>query len=279
MRTGSSAAAWSLTRAASLNRSLPKTQKWVELVERIAGPDITGDAATASSYIEAIAAETLAAARRTLENAKRDPGVLYAFYLLTKLVWASRSPDWENTLATYGISLGTNSTVFDLTVELHSAIDRHLSPSGATDLSEMAQQSLGEALISLAGSSTIGLFGGDETEVRNAIRPLSTEKGFAELGQRFFAVFASRFLNFYLSRATAATLGSPRLRNLEDIAEFNQELRLHCVQSARILRDFCGGWYSKKAYERGIDLRSTSRFFGVAIDKLRSEFEQQGSEV
>lgn len=95
-----------------------------------------------------------------------------------------------------------------------------------------------------AGSRTINLFGASSADVQNAIRSLSTKKGFGELGQRFFRRFVSRFLNFYLSRVTAATLGGPRLRNLGDIAHFNKALGTHCDQSARIVRNFCGEWYS-----------------------------------
>src|SRR5262249_19116033 len=68
------------------------------------------------------------------------------------------------------------------------------------------------------------------------------KKGFGELGQRFFGTFVARFLNFYLSRVTAATLGSRGLRDLADLTEFNRSLRMHCNQSARIVRDFCGEW-------------------------------------
>jgi len=259
---------------------LPKTRKWKELVEQIAGPRVTGDVATAAVYIDAIAAQTLDASRKALDNVAHDSGVRYTFYLLTQVALAARRSDWENALEQHGIHLASDSTVFDLTVEVQGAVDRYVSrsPSGATDLSEMAQQSAGEALASLAGSRTAGLFGGSSADVRNAVRSLSTKKGFGELGQRFFGRFVARFLNFYLSRVTAATLGTPRLRDLGDIAEFNEALRAHCDQSARIVRDFCGQWYSKTAYQEGIDLGNTSRFLAVAVNKLRSEFELQGSE-
>jgi hypothetical protein len=137
-------------------------------------------------------------------------------------------------------------------VEVQDAIDRYIrrNPSGATDLSEIAQQSAGEAITSLAGARTASLFGGSSADVQNAMRSLSTRKGFGELGQRFFGRFVARFLNFYLSRVTASALGSPRLRDLGDIAQFNDALRSHCDQSARIVRDFCGEWYSKTEYQR-----------------------------
>jgi hypothetical protein len=261
--------------------NLPKTQKWLDLVGRIAGSPVSGGMLSAASYVEAIAAQTLEASRAGLDNAKHDSGVLYAFYLLTQVTLASRNRNWEDALALHGINLPNDGTVFDFTSEIQAAIDRHVSrsSSGSTDLSEMAQQSVGEALLSLADTRTTSLFGGSRDEVRNAIRTLSTKKGFGDLGQRFFGRFVARFLNFYLSRATAAALGGPRLPELADIAEFNQALRAHCDQSARIVRDFCGEWYSKTAHQEGINPENASRFLAVAVRKLRSELEQQGGEA
>ena len=176
----------------------------------------------------------------------------------------------------HGIHLLEDSTVFDFTVEMQNAIDRYVgaSRSGSTDLSEIAQQSAGEAIASLTGPRTTSLFA-SSTGVRDAVRPLSTKKGFGQLGQLFFGSFIARFLNFYLSRVTAAAIGGSRLRDLGDVAEFNRSLRAHCDQSARIVRDFCGDWYSKTEYQKGINLENTSRFVAVALKKLRGELEQQ----
>jgi hypothetical protein len=262
--------------------TLPTTRKWNELVEQIAGTRLTGDvAATAAIDVDAIAAQTLDASRKALNNIVHDSGVRYTFYLLTQVALAARASDWENALARHGIHLTSDSTVFDLTVEVQSAIDRHLrhSPSGATDLSEMAQQSAGEALLSLAGMRTVSLFGGSSADARNAIRSLSTKTGFGKLGQRFFGRFVARFLNFYLSRATAATLGSRRVQDLGDIAEFNKALEVHCDQSARIVRDFCGEWYSKTEYQKGINLGNASKFLAVAVKKLGKELAHQRREL
>lgn len=257
--------------------TVPKARKWGELVEQIAGPGLAGNVATAAPDIGAIAARTLDATQKSLDKAADDPGVRYAFYLLTQVALASRRSDWKSALSQHGINLSDDSTVFDFTVEVQDAIDRHISrnPAGATDLSEMAQQSAGEAIVSLAGTRTASLFGGSGADVQNAIRSLSTKKGFGELGQRFFGRFIARFLNFYLSRLTASALGSPRLPDLGDVGEFNDALRSHCDQSARIVRNFCGEWYSKTEYQKGINLENTSRFLAVALRKLRSELEQQ----
>lgn len=260
---------------------LPKTQKWLSLVRQIAGSGVSGGVLSAASYVEALSAQTLEASRAALDNAKRDSGVLYTFFLLTQVTLASRTSKWEDALAVHGIRLENDSTIFDLTSEIQAAIDRHVSESssGATDLSEMAQQSVGEALMSLADTRTSNLFGSSGDEVRQAIRSFSTKKGFGELGQRFFGRFVARFLNFYLSRATVAALGGPRLPDLADIAEFNEALRNHCDQSARIVRGFCGEWYSKTAHETGINPENASRFLAVVVRKLSSELEHQGSEA
>jgi hypothetical protein len=106
---------------------------------------------------------------------------------------------------------------------------------------------------------------------------LSTKKGFGQLGQKFFARFVARFLNFHLSRASASGLGAPRLQDLGYIGEFNEALATHCEESARIVRDFCGAWYSKTEYEQGIDPTNSARFLAIAVRKLKSELRHQGS--
>lgn len=257
--------------------TVPKTRKWNEIVEQVAGHNLAAEVANARAGVETIAAATLRAAQNSLEKAVHDPGVLFSFFLLTQVALASRTSDWQIALGTHGIHLSDDSTVFDFTAEVQDAIDRYLaqSPLGSTDLSEIAQQSAGEAIASLAGTRTPNLFGGRSADVQNAIRSLSTKKGFGELGQRFFGRFIARFLNFYLSRVTAAKLGSAPLPQLGDVGSFNDALKIHCEQSARIVRDFCGEWYSKTEYQKGIDLENTSRFVAVALGKLRSELEQQ----
>jgi len=256
---------------------LPKSYKWNELIEEVAGIGLTADVPAAAASVDAFAAQTMDAAQSALQRAAKDSGVRYTFYLLTQLAIASRASDWEKSLGHHGIRLSEVSSVSDFTFEVQDAIDRYISKSssGATDLSEIAQQSAGEAIVSLAGQRTASLFGDDPAEVKKAIRSLSTKKGFGELGQRFFGRFVARFLNFYLSRVTAAHLGSPRLKDLGDVAQFNQALQTHCEQSARIVRDFCGEWYSKTEYQKGIDLENTSKFVSHALRKLRKELEAQ----
>jgi hypothetical protein len=142
--------------------AIPKTRKWNEVVAEVAGEGLTGGGDPTAADVAAIAAKTLDAAQKGLDLAVDDPGVRYTFYLLTQLALAARSADWEAALGKHGIRLAKDSTVFDFTAEVHDAIDRHLRqhPSRATDLSEIAQQSAGEAITSLVGSRSESLFGG-----------------------------------------------------------------------------------------------------------------------
>jgi hypothetical protein len=260
---------------------LPKSRSWNQVVETLTGSRLRElPVSSAASRINIVAAQTLKAARTILAKASDDAGVRYTFYLLTQLALASRRPDWRIELDEHGIALSDQSSLFDLVAEVQGAIDRHVggTPSGATDLSEMAQQAVGEALTSMLAARTASLFGdADSNDLKKALRTLSTKKGFGQLGQRFFGRFVARFLNFHLSRATAAGIGSPRLQDLGRIGEFNEALITHCDESARIVRDFCGDWYSKTDYEQGIDLANSSRFLAIAVKKLRSELRHQGS--
>ena len=65
--------------------TVPKTRKWNELVEQIAGTGLTTDVATAAINISAIAARTLDAVQKGLDKAVDDSGVRYTFYLLTQV--------------------------------------------------------------------------------------------------------------------------------------------------------------------------------------------------
>ncbi len=256
---------------------IPKSRKWSAVVAAVAGeataavtPDVL------SRVVVDIADLTLDAAKVGLQRATEDAGLRFTFYLLTQIVLAAREPDWQQRLGSLGIHLSNDSSLFDFTAELQNVLDRYLALHGrTTDISEMAQQASGQAIAELAGPDATTLFGSGPAELQAALRKLSTKAGFARLGQRFFGCFMSRFLNFYLSRITAGQLGRARLGQVGDLSHFNEALEHHCDQSARIVHDFCGEWYSKTEFQHGIDLENTSRFMAVALKKLQEELAKQ----
>src|SRR5271168_576134 len=82
--------------------TIPKTRKWREVVELVAGANGTVGASPGGS-VSAIAAKTLDAAQTALDKAIEDPGVGYAFYLLTQVVLAARTSEWQDALTKQGI--------------------------------------------------------------------------------------------------------------------------------------------------------------------------------
>lgn len=258
---------------------MPKSKRWRTVVAMFTGEQDDGGAGgvqTLARDVGQISDKTLDAARTGLERAIDDRGLRFTFYLLTQLVLAARGNDWQEGLKPFGIALASDATLFDLTAEMQHSIDDYLAQHGrSTDISEMAQQAAGEALTALAGPRAVTLFGSGRDELQLALRELSTKNGFADLGQRFFGRFMTHFLNFYLSRVTAAEVNGARLQQVGDITQFNDALQLHCQQSARIVRDFCGEWYSKTEFREGISLDNTSRFMATAMKKLQAELQQQ----
>ncbi|HZA25431.1 MAG TPA: hypothetical protein VFA32_23025, partial [Dehalococcoidia bacterium] len=67
--------------------------------------------------------------------------------------------------------------------------------------------------------------------------------------------------------------------NLGESRQFLDALDLHARQSARIVEDFAGGWYSRHNWEsRGeVSREETQRFMAYALRKLRAELKQQTS--
>lgn len=257
---------------------IPKTQKWIVVVN-----SLTGDGPPSSPgsqiNIEDVARKTLEAAQGGLASSLNDPGLVYTFYILTQIALAARTDSWQQKLSELGIALSSDATLYDLTTEMQVCIDDFIYTHGkVTDISEMAQRAAGEAISVLAEAKATTLFGNGLDEVKAAVRDLSTKKGFSDLGQKFFGLFMARFLNFYLSRVTASHVNGNVIHQVRDIAEFNESLRIHCDQSARIVRDFCGEWYSKTEYMKGINLENTSGFVAVALKKLKAEMGQQEAE-
>lgn len=263
---------------------IPKTKRFVQVIAAMTGAAGGGTAGGGGETEERragllpddvpyIAGQVLKAAQGGLVAAVQDEGLKYTVYLLTQIVLASRSEDWQEPLKQAGIDLPRDATPFDLTAEVQRVIDDHLATRAAvTDVSEIAQQAAGEALLTLTAANADTLFGSD---LQPALRALSTKAGFSDLGQQFFSQFMYRYLNFYLSRVTAKYTGGERLPTVGELARFDKTLEDHCYQSARIVHDFCGGWYSKTNFEQGINQNNTSNFLRIALQKLRRELAHQ----
>lgn len=259
--------------------TIPKSRKWAAVVGAVGGSAEGQPQATSGPDVAEVASRTLEAAEAGLNRAVNDPGLAYSVYLLTQLVLASRDENWLGRLRTLGIDLPGEPTPMDLASEFQQAVDNYLAEQhGYSDVSEMAQSAVGEVLVELIAPSASTLFGDKAEDLQRSLRSLSTKAGFARLGQAVFGRFMARFLNFYLSRVAASQLGSGPLVQVGDLTQFNGLLEQHCHETARIVRDFSGEWYSKTEFTEGIDLENSQKFVAVCTQKLRAELRREQRE-
>jgi hypothetical protein len=114
--------------------TLPKTQKWNQVVNLIASG---GD-------VERIAAASADAAEHGLERAAQDEGLAHAFWLLTQIPQAARQSNFSERLWELGFTgLSSQPTLFEIVTAFTRAVDGHVRERGKrTDLGEMAQHAV-----------------------------------------------------------------------------------------------------------------------------------------
>lgn len=246
---------------------LPKTKRWNQVVALLEeGADT-----------EAVASETIAAAETGFNQAANDTGFRYTIWLLTQVTLSARKDNFSQELNKLGLDVPKEAGLFDILGAFTKNIDSHLQKKKErTDISEMAQLAAVETFSEKCAASCKSLFGVTPNDVQNAIKKLSTRKNFALLARDFFSRFTYRYLNYFLSRETSKHVGPNRgFENIDEHTAFNEALAVHCKQSAVIVQDFAGGWYSKTAYETGITPQDAEGFTAVALKKLLSELKRE----
>jgi hypothetical protein len=252
--------------------TLPRTQKWNQVVRLISG----------GAGVEHIAAASADAAQRGLERASDDEGLAQAFWLLTQLPQAARQGDFSERLWELGLKVSSRPTLVEIVVALTQAIDVHLQETGKrSDFSELAQHAASQSIASLAGQALPSLFGPTPADVQKAIANLGTSNNFSILARDYFSRLASHSLNYFLSRELSTHVGpSKRFVTIGDHNEFNEALDLHCREASRIIKEFAGGWYGK-ALQKGkrITRNDAQKFAHVAFKKLRAELRKRRDAV
>jgi hypothetical protein len=110
------------------------------------------------------------------------------------------------------------------------------------------------------------------------VRRHSTRANFGDLSRRYFGDFLARTLRSYLDREIANHVGpTHRIENPTQAAEFTRRLDIHARQSARIVEEFAGDWYSKHNFETQgqISRDEAQDFVAMALRKLRSELRRE----
>lgn len=245
---------------------LPKTQAWGALFAQLDAPAV--DAA-------GVAAATANAARARLFGLSDDPTLGYCFWLLARLAAASRRPDFVEAVADLGIAASKDDPVVGFIARVsdrvRDEVDRNPESGPFGDIAALA---LRRALTETVGTEGRSLFGSSLEDLERAVRRHATPARFGELAHRFFGDLLSRSLRFYVDKALPQRIGAGGgLATLAQGEQFIADLDRHARESARIVEEFAGDWYSLHDWQAGgaIGRDEAQGFVAHAMEKLRDE--------
>ena len=249
---------------------LPKTRAWGQVVDLLE---------TDVDNIPEVSRATLKAAQAQLQRLGADPVIGYCFWLLTRVTWFARDEDFATRLAEIGVNPETASSAFTFISQLtdHARSKAAEHPESGV-FAEIASLSVRQALAQTVAEHSRTLFGTSLEDIRRACRVYSSRNQFGVLAKHFFAHFLSRSLQYFLNKELSNHIGPEHaLNDIQSAKEFNDALIAYSRQSAKIVEDFAGGWYSKHNWEsRGeITEQDAQRFVAMALRKLLMELQRE----
>ncbi len=247
---------------------LPKIRGWRQVIALL-------DSADSSS--SEIAAATATAAKNFFSQKKSDPALAFSYWLLTQITSRARSEDYLEEISKIGLDISQTQSAFDFLGCIATFARAQIKLRGDTfPISEFAQLSLREVLTETIGQQSRTLFGTTQADVILACRKYSRPNQFAKLARLYFAKVLNRVLQFFVSKESPNKIGLKRkFKDISDLSSFNLALEAYCFQSARIVEEFAGGWYSKRNWQGEISENDAKGFVSVAIEKLRAEIARE----
>ena len=244
---------------------LPKTKNWSQVVSLLDNHE---------SDVSDIAKQTLFAAKKAYRNFDSDPGVVYCYWLLTRLTWHARSDSFDKAIEEHlGINLSNQQSSLGVVSKISDHAAQQIKQMGkSTIFTDIAQLSMRQTLSEIIGEKTNTLFGSTSEDIHLAFRSLATKKQFALLSRRYFSTFLNRVIQFFINKEISNHVGGEsRFKNIDEVSKFEDALSAYCYQSAKIVEDFAGGWYSKKNWQGDISQEDARKFVHVALRKFRDE--------
>lgn len=244
--------------------NLPRSKKWTQVVELLEGGAGTPQ----------LAAATMDASLTGFKKSFNDQGLTHSIWLLTQIIQAARRDHFTDDLRKIGLSVSDRPTLLEIVGSFTDSVDAHIRKQRArTDIGEMGQMAVTEAMTSLVGQEAQSLFGATTDDVQRAFKKYSTTKQFGTFAREFFARFTKRYLSYFLSRELSNHVGgNGRFENIEKHTEFNKALEAHCYEATRIIEEFSGGWFSKTRFELGdITPEKAAGYLSYSLKKLGDE--------
>lgn len=247
---------------------LPRTKKWREVVSLIAsGADVSQ-----------VADATLKAAEDAFEyvNINEDEGFNQAAWIMVQLGIAAKADDPIEHLKNQGVDLTGQTSMSGIQAAISDAMDNHLEQCGRKyDLGEIAQRALIEAISNQIKPRLEGrLFSVTPDDIRGILSEFRKQKEFSQLSKQFFSVLSNRCMDYFLSRTLSSQIGEgQRFASMNEKSQFDQALKMHCHEAAKIVEEYSGGWFSKHMYEEAgnISRESVKGFASYGMKKMTDE--------
>lgn len=244
---------------------MPKTRKWAQVAELLGNE---------YGNIASLAQATLHATKSLFKQLNNDVGIQNSFWVLTQLTLKAKSKDYIQALGKLGIDIAPDSQDnFSFTADLSHSLTTLIKQSETeTIFSEIARLSCLSVVSDILSSQTPNLFGNDIKDIQEIFRKYSSKKLFADLSKDYFAEFLSRSIKYFISTDAYNHVGDKlRFNSVDELSDFENALTTYCKQSARIVQEFSGGWYSKTEYEKGIGHNEVNKFIPIALKKMYKE--------
>ena len=241
---------------------LPKYTKWKDVIGLLEDTDVP---------VTKVADKVLTNSNNILTSEPSISSIGYCIWLLSQLTLASREDDFLDRLAYIEIDVSESTSATEFLSRIISVATKQLSditPQNA--ITNIADLSLRESLTRTIGLYANTLFGTGISDVQQSLSKFSTQKRFSDLLHIYFASFLRRTLLFVLDKEMANQLGpDKRFSSIDDIEDFELAIRRFASETTRIVDEFSGGWYSKRAWQQGdISEADATRFAHVAVRKL-----------
>lgn len=255
---------------------LAQTKRWRGVIELIA----------AGADVSQIADVTLKAAEDAFAYVKvnDDQGFNQAAWIMVQLGIAAKKDDSIQYLRENGIDIPSQTTLPGIISAISDAMENHLNHKGErSDLSEIAHRALVGAVTDTMRPKLEGrLFATTSDDVKKVLGEFHKEKTFSELSRNFFSKLTNGSIDYFLSQIMSSQVGEgQRFVSMNEKAQFDKALTIHCKEASKIVEEYSGGWFSKHMYTEGGDISRTSvqGFASYAMKKMTDALKAGAEEL
>ena len=247
--------------------TLPKSQKWNQVVSLIAG----------GADVEQIAAASADAAENGLERAS-DEGLGTCVLAADANTAGRPAAQFLRTIVGTGPERPVRKpTLFEIVAAFSRAVDGHVRAANALTLGRWRSMLLPKLSLLWRAGSFRALFGPTATDVQQALAKLGRSDQFSIVARDFFSRLTSRSLGYFLSRELSKHVGPERdLLRSATIAISTQ----HWTCIAERLRGSSKSFQADGTVRRFNEKKQISqddarKFAHVAFKKLRAELRKR----